>query len=490
MQQYKLTKISTSSSKKVVGEQSNKQTSPKSKITIAGAGPVGATLAIILARANCRVKLFESRSDLRLTCSQQGKSINITLSDRAWTTLREIGIEDQVRQHCTPLYKRIFHEQSGEVKEQPYGKNTQAIWSISRNKLTEILLCHAEQEELINLHFDQRLTHVDFSSACSSFSYIKSGIKGHKEIDADYIFAADGAFSKVRRLAQETPRFSYSQRYMKQCYIELTITANNDGSAKLAENASHLWPRDNFLLMALPSCDGSFTCTLYLNNEGEISFNSLTDSHSVEAFFQRYFSDVLPLLENPIEEFLNKTANPLFLVSVDPWVINNKVALVGDAAHAMVPFYGQGLNCSFEDCFNLSQLIKRHLGDWSKILPDYYIQRKENADAISKISNDYFTKISSSEDCSHQLLSNKVADRFAQKHPELWPSLDQMLCFSTELSYTQARKISQQQQSIMNEIMQTAYIERCWQDDFIYLRLKELASSKIAPLLKKSKNNS
>ena len=363
----------------------------------------------------------------------------------------------------------------------------QAIWSISRKKLTEILLCHAEQEELVNLHFDQRLTHVDFSSACSSFSYIKSGVTGHKEIDADYISAADGAFSKVRRLAQETPRFSYSQRYMKQCYIELTITVNNDGSAKLAENASHLWPRDDFLLMALPNSDGSFTCTLYLNEQGEISFTSLTDSHAVEAFFQRYFSDVLPLLENPIEEFLNKTANPLFLVSVDPWVINNKVALVGDAAHAMVPFYGQGLNCSFEDCSNLAQLLKLHQGDWEKILPDYYIQRKENADAISKLSNDYFSKISFSNNTSHQLLSNKIADRFAQKHPKLWPSLDQILCFSPEISYVQARKVSQQQQSIMNEIMQTAYIEQCWQDDFVYLRLKDLASSRISPLLKKPK---
>ncbi len=483
-----MTEISTNYSTKIIDKEGAKQAPPKSKITIAGAGPVGATLAIILARANCHVELFESRSDPRLTCSQQGKSINITLSDRAWATLREIGIEEQVRQCCTPLYKRIFHEPSGKIKEQAYGNSMQAIWSISRKRLTEILLCHAEQEKLVNLHFDQRLTHVDFSSACSSFSYIKSGIKGHKEIDADYIFAADGAFSKVRRLAQETPRFSYSQRYMKQCYIELTIAANNDGSAKLAENANHLWPRNNFLLMALPNSDKSFTCTLFLNDEGEISFSSLTDSHAIEAFFRRYFSDVLPLLENPIEEFINKTANPLFLVSVDPWVINNKVALVGDAAHAMVPFYGQGLNCSFEDCSSLDQLIKRHLGDWSKILPDYYIQRKENADAISKLSNDYFSKISYSSDSSHQLLSNKIADRFAQKHPELWPSLDQMLCFSPELSYVQARKISQQQQSIMSEIMLTAYIEQCWQDDFIYLRLKDLAFSRISPLLNKSRS--
>jgi len=464
-------------------EQDTSQSPCKSKITIAGAGPVGAMLAIVLARANCQVKLFESRPDPRVNCTQQGKSINITLSERAWTALKEIGIDKKVRQFSTPIYKRIFHELSRNITEQPYGEDKQAIWSISREKLTEILLNQAEQESQVDLHFEQRLTHVDFNSACTSFSYLKAGKKGHIEVDADYVFAADGAFSKVRRLAQETPRFSYSQRYMKQCYIELTIAANKDGSAKLAENACHLWPREDFLLMALPNNDGSFTCTLYLNDQGEISFASLTERHAVEAFFQHHFSDVLPLLENPIEAFLNKTANPLFLVSVDPWVINNKVALIGDAAHAMVPFYGQGLNCSFEDCYNIAQLIKLHHGNWTKILPDYYLQRKDNADAISKLSKDYFFKISCSNTSSHELLSKKIADEFALKHPELWPSLDQMLCFSPKTSYARVREVSQQQQSIMDKVMQITDIEHCWQNDFVYSRLKELALVRLAPLL-------
>jgi len=455
----------------------------KRKITIAGAGPVGSMLAIILARAICQVELFESRADPRVNCTVQGKSINITLSDRAWIALKEIGLDKKVRQYSTPLYKRITHELSGKVSEQKYGIADQAIWSISRQKLTEILLNRTEQEVAVNLQFDQRLTHIDFNSACSSFSYLRAGQKGHKEIDADYVFAADGAFSKIRRLAQETPRFSYSQRYMKQCYIELTIAANKDGSAKLIKNASHLWPRNNFLLMALPNSDGSFTCTLYLNEQGETSFSSLTEKHTVNSFFLQYFSDVLPLLENPIDSFLSKMANPLFLVSVDPWVINNKVVLIGDAAHAMVPFYGQGLNCSFEDCFTLAQLIKLHRGDWEKVLPDYYRQRKDNADAISKLSKDYFLKISNSNINDQDLLSKKVSEKFALKHPELWPSLDQMLCFSPKISYSNVREISLQQQSIMTEIMQIAYIEQCWQDDFVYSKLKELAHLKITPLL-------
>ena len=456
----------------------------KNKITVAGGGPVGAMLAIILSRANYQVDVFESRPDPRAHSAQQGRSINITLSERAWAALEVIGIDKKVRQYATPLYKRVFHGHDGILSEQNYGKKNQAVWSISREKLTEILISQAEQETQVNLHFEQRLTYIDFSTACCSFSYLKAGRKGHKEIDADYVFAADGAFSKVRRLAQETPRFSYSQRYMKQSYIELTISPNKDGSTKLSPHASHLWPRKGFLLIALPNNDGSFTCTLYLNYQGPVSFSSLTSAKAVEDFFLHHFTDVMPLLENPVTEFLKKTPNPLFLVSVDPWVINNKVALIGDAAHAMLPFYGQGLNSSFEDCHALAELIKLYNDDWLKILPAYYLQRKKNNDAISKLSNDYFIEISSLDDNINELLSKKIAHKFALKCPELWPSLDQMVSFSPDISYAKARKISVEQKSIMAEVMQINNIHQCWQEDHIYQELEKIALTRLAPLLK------
>ena len=463
----------------------------KGKITIAGAGPVGVMLAIILARCNYQVELFESRPDPRINSTPQGKSINITLSERAWAALKIINIDMQVRQFATPIYQRVFYSASGEITQSNYGGNKQAIWSISRKKLTEILLNYAGEEALVNLHFEQRLTHIDFNSACCSFSYLKAGKKGHKEIDADYVFAADGAFSKIRRLAQETPRFSYSQRYMKQCYIELTIAANKDGSAKLNAFASHLWPREDFLLMALPNNDGSFTCTLYLNYQGETSFASLTDAGAVETFFLRYFKEVMPLIENPVQTFLDKTPNPLFLVSVEPWVISNKVALIGDAAHAMVPFYGQGLNCSFEDCIKLSQLIKLHHDDWSKILPCYYQQRKENADAISKLSKEYFNKISRTKKTDNEQIRKEIEMNFMKKQPSLWPCVDQMLCFSPEISYASIRDISLQQDAIMTDIMKIDDVEQCWQQDFVYQQLKQQALTRLVPLLKglNSKDN-
>jgi len=463
----------------------------KAKVTIAGAGPVGSLLAIILSRAGYRVEVFESRPDPRTHSAPQGKSINITLSERAWQALDHIGFAEQVRQFATPIYKKVIHYKENALSQKSYGDKHQVLWSISRENLTKLLLEKAQKEANISLHFEQRLTHIDFLSGCCSFSYLTSGKRDHREIDADLVFAADGAFSKVRRLAQETPRFSYSQHYMEQCYVELTIAANADGSAKLLSNAYHLWPRENVLLIALPNSDGSFTCTLYLNYQGKVSFSSLNTTALVTEFFEEYFADIYPLLEHPVTEFLAKTANPLFLVSVDPWVFNNKVSLIGDAAHAMVPFFGQGLNCSFEDCHQLALMIQAHQHDWQKILPAYYKQRKNNADAISKLSKTHFADLSAQAlDNIDNQLANNIVDKFTAKQPLLWPSLEKIILFQPEVSYAKAREVSAQQQKIMKEIMKIDDIHHCWQQPWIYQQIELRAKELIAPLLKTAKNKS
>lgn len=462
----------------------------KAKITIAGAGPVGAMLAIILSRAGYQVEVFESRPDSRLHSSHQGKSINITLSSRAWLALEYIGIANDIKKYATAIYQRVIHQGKSTLCEKKYQDTAQGLYSISREKLNNLLLEQAQNEENITLHFEQRLTHIDFLSGCCSFSYLSSGKRNHKEIDADLVFAADGAFSKVRRLAQETPRFSYSQHYMKQCYIELTIAANSDGSAKLTPNAYHIWPRNGFLLVALPNEDASFTCTLYLNHQGSPSFSSLNTPTRITEFFEQNFAEVVPFIENPITEFMNKAASPLFLVSVDPWVINNKVSLIGDAAHAMVPFFGQGLNCSFEDCYQLAQLIKHHQDDWQKILPEYYQKRKNNADAISKLSKSHFIELSAlSTSEAGEALSKTIARNFASKYPMLWPDLDSLILFHPEISYAKARKISLLQQEIIKEIMAIKDIKQCWQQTFVFQRMEVRARGEIAPLLTTLYNN-
>ena len=241
------------------------------------------------------------------------------MSDRGWLALEAVGIAEQVKQNAIAMKKRVMHAIDGTITEQAYGKEGQAIWSVSRAGINEQLLDLAEKESLINIEFEQRLIDVDFNSASASFSHEHAINK----VSGDILFGADGAYSKVRRLAQETPRFSYSQSYMPQSYIELHIPANADGSFKMDKDALHIWPRKDFMLIALPNPDGTFTCTLFLDFQGEVSFSSLTRRSDVSEFFQQNFADAMSLLENPVDEFMEKTANPLSLVSVAPWVINN-----------------------------------------------------------------------------------------------------------------------------------------------------------------------
>lgn len=453
----------------------SKNSSTRETITIAGAGPVGTLLAIILARHGHSVNLFESRPDSRLKSIYQGKSINIALSDRGWLALEAVGLDRLVKQQAIAMHKRIMHAIDGSLTEQAYGKESQAIWSVSRAGINEQLLDLAEQEPLISIKFDQRLVDVNFDNACASFLHEHN----IEKVSADILFGADGAYSKVRRLAQETPRFSYSQSYMPQSYIELHIPANDDGSFKMAKDALHIWPRNKFMLIALPNPDGSFTCTLFLDFQGDVSFSSLTERDNVEQFFQANFADAMALLENPIDEFMAKTANPLFLVKVEPWVINEKVALIGDAAHAMVPFYGQGMNCGFEDCRELGQLITEYNHNWSKIFPAYQAQRKINADAITELAQRNFIEMSEHSGQARFLLQKQIEAEFHQRHPELWTPLYSMVTFSPDIPYSAALTIGDIQQVIMQEIMQIPNIESCWQDDLVYEKLYQLAHALI-----------
>ena len=443
----------------------------KTSFTIAGAGPVGALLAVILGRAGYRVRLFESRPDSRQQSIYQGKSINIALSDRGWLALEAVGIDEQIREQAIPMSKRIMHGIDGSLTSQDYGKEGQAIWSVSRSGINERLLDLAEQEAGVEVHFEKRLRHVDFGSTCATFTD-RDG--GHHSVCSDYLFGADGAYSKVRRLAQETPRFSYSQSFMPQCYIELNIAPDADGSFKMEKGALHIWPRKDFMLIALPNPDGSFTCTLFLNYEGEVSFAALRNREQVEDFFNTNFPDAMELLENPIDDFMEKSANPLFLVHVDPWVINSKVALIGDAAHAMVPFYGQGMNCGFEDCRELGELIDQHQGDWAKIFPDYHRKRKANADAITELARRNFVEMSDLAGDPKFLLQKKIEAKFHRMYPELWTPLYSMVTFSPRLPYAEALARGEQQKIIMRQIMQIPDIENCWREEFVYKQLHDL----------------
>jgi kynurenine 3-monooxygenase len=445
--------------------------------TVVGGGPVGSLLAILLARHGYRVGLFEGRPDPRTSDIYQGKSINIALSDRGWTSLAKIGIGDSARAQAIPMYHRAIHGMDGNLSALPYGREGQAIWSVSRGGINCHLLDIADSEPNITTHFNHRLVDIDFSTATSTFQ-VREGSEAGIEavIQADFAFGADGANSKVRRLAHELPRFSYSQTYMPQSYIELNIPANADGTHRLEKNALHIWPRKNFMLIALPNLDGTFTCTLFLNHAGAPSFESLRERPQVEEFFNTYFADAMDLLDNPVESFMAKTAAPLFLVQVFPWSFNRKVGLIGDAAHAIVPFYGQGMNCGFEDCAELNALIEEHQHDWERIFPAYENARKPNADAIAELSKRNFIEMSDlSGDPAFQL-RKKIEAKFSEWHPELWTPLYSMVTFSPGTPYSQALQLGDEQKKIMDRIMALPGISTDWNKPYVMDQLFEMAS--------------
>jgi len=445
----------------------------RGKFTVAGGGPVGSLLAILLGRHGYEVGLYEGRPDSRVTSIYQGKSINIALSDRGWTSLEQIGVGSDAKAEAIPMYHRAIHGVDGELSRLPYGKQGDAIWSVSRGGINEQLLDIADAEANITTHFEHWLVDVDFETAGTVFE-----VKRDQEItvEADYLFGADGAHSKVRRLAHNVPRFSYSQTYMPQGYIELNIPANPDGRHKLEKNALHIWPRKDFMLIALPNPDGTFTCTLFLNYSGSLSFESLQERSAVQAFFESNFADAMDYLENPVDVFMKKTAAPLFLVQVFPWSFNRKVGLIGDAAHAIVPFYGQGMNCGFEDCAELNRLIASHKHDWDAIFPAYESARKPNGDAIAELSKRNFVEMSDLSGDPMFQLRKKIEAKFSDLHPQLWTPLYSMVTFSPEVPYAEALRVGDEQNKVMERIMALPGIEDDWDEPYVMQQLLELAS--------------
>ena len=445
----------------------------RNRFTVAGGGPVGSLLAILLARHGYDVGLYEGRPDSRVTNIYQGKSINIALSDRGWHSLEQIGISADAKADAIPMYHRAIHGLDGELSALPYGNEGDAIWSVSRGGINEQLLDVAASEPRVEAHFEHRLVDVDFETASTVFR-----VQGEHEVtvNADYLFGADGAHSKVRRLAHDLPRFSYSQEYMPQSYIELHIPANPDGSHKLEKNALHIWPRKHFMLIALPNPDGTFTCTLFLDFSGNPSFESLTERSAVEAFFEANFADAMDYLEDPVDVFMQKTASPLFLVQVFPWSFNRKVGLIGDAAHAIVPFYGQGMNCGFEDCAELNRLIDLHGHNWDVIFPAYENARKPNADAIAELSKRNFVEMSDLSGDRKFQLRKMIEAKFSARFPDLWTPLYSMVTFSPDVPYAEALRIGDEQNRVMEIIMALPDIESDWDEQYVMDQLHSLAA--------------
>ncbi len=426
-------------------------------IAIIGSGLVGSLLAIYLRKKGHSVTVFDRRPDIR-TIKFSGRSINLAMSNRGWRSLRKVGLEDQIKEIAIPLDKRAMHVNDTPVYFQKYGKDGEAIWSISRGILNKRMIDLAEEAGTV-FKFNEKVWDVDLPEAKI---YTGETEKGEwQEYQFDIIFGCDGAFSRVRHKMQRRSRFNYSQNFIDVGYKELTIPANADGTHKLDKNSFHIWPRGEFMLIAMPNIDGSFTCTLFLPFEGEVSFESITNEEEARAFFKEYFPNVRMEIEDLTKDFFNNPTSAMVTMKCYPWTYWNKVALVGDSAHAIVPFYGQGMNAGFEDIYVLDQLMDKHGDDWDGIFDEYQRERKPNADAIAELSYRNFVEMSSKTADPKFLLQKKIEKHFAANHPDKWVPVYSRVTFSDK-PYAEALAIGDQQEAIMQQLMRLPNIEEKW----------------------------
>jgi kynurenine 3-monooxygenase len=437
----------------------------KKNTVIIGAGLVGSLLSIYLCKRGYDVKIYERRADMRKEDLIAGRSINLALSDRGIKALEEVGLMDEIRKICIPMHGRFMHNADGSTAYQPYGKEGQFINSVSRGELNCKLMDLAEQNgaEII---FNQKCESIDWNKNEILFEDASSGQQ--TTINGQLIFGSDGAYAASRLTHQlQHNRFQYNQYYIDFGYKELTIPAGENGTFLMEKNALHIWPRGNYMLIALPNIDGSFTCTLFFPFEGTPSFESLDTKEKVTAFFKDTFTDVVPLMPTLEEDFFNNPTASLVTVKCYPWIREDNFALIGDAAHAMVPFFGQGMNCGFEDCSVLNSLIEKHVGNWTNILDEYQDLRKPDGDAICDLALNNFVEMRDKVADPKFLLQKKIEAAFSKKYPDKWIPLYSQVTFSPQIRYSDALVNGLKQEAIMQQIMALPDIETKWQDEVI-----------------------
>jgi kynurenine 3-monooxygenase len=441
------------------------------KVAVVGAGLVGSLQAILLAKRGVDVSVFERRPDLRKATLIGGKSINLALSDRGWKALELAGIAEDIRAISIPMYKRCMHALDGTLTYQPYGKEDQAIYSVSRGGLNQKLMNLADDYPNISYHFNRKCDDVKLDTNTLQFSNSESGEKENHQFD--HIFATDGAFSAVRMRMQKSMLFDYSQKYLHHGYKELVIPANEDGTHKLDKNCLHIWPRGEFMMIALGNLDGSFTCTLFFPMFGETSFDSLKTKEEVKAFFDKTFPDAVPMMPTLIDDYFENPTSSLIMVRCEPWNYENKILLMGDAAHAIVPFYGQGMNCGFEDCTVFDEFLNQSNADWDGAFSAFSDQRVPDGNAILDLALLNYIEMRDLTGNPDFLLQKKIEAKFANLYPEKWMPLYSQVTFSN-IRYSDALKNGQTQEQIMKEVMKMENIHENWNEQLVMDKMLSL----------------
>ena len=438
------------------------------RIAVVGSGLVGSLLAIYLRKAGHIVHIYDRSPDIR-QIQFSGRSINLAMSNRGWKALDGVGVGEAVREIAIPMDKRAIHLVD-KLNFQNYGQEGEAIYSISRGILNRKMIDLAEAAGA-EFFFDEKIWDVTLKEATLHIGETERGIWEEKKYDM--VFGADGAFSRIRHRMQRQSMFNYSQEFLNMGYKELNIPANADGTHKLDKNSFHIWPRGEYMLIALPNLDGSFTCTLFMPFEGENSFDSLKEQKDVEVFFEKNFPDSIDVIPKLAEDFFKNPTSTLVTMKCFPWTYKDKVALIGDACHAIVPFYGQGMNAGFEDISVLYEMIEKYGDDWETIFSEYQDSRKPNADAIAELSYRNFMEMSSKTADDNFLLQKKIEKLFSDKHPDKWIPLYSRVTFS-DRPYAEALAIGDLQNEIMQKILKIDNIKEIWDSKLVENKILEL----------------
>ena len=384
-------------------------------ITLVGAGLAGPLLAISLAQRGFPVQIFERRADMRLTRASAGRSINLAVSTRGIHALREAGLWDQMSRIIIPMKGRMMHSLAGELTFQPYGKNdTEVINSISRADLN-VALMNAAEAHGVGIRFNERCIGMDWNTGGARFRNEQTGRE--TTVDSEVVIGTDGSASALRLDMKKRGSLNFTQEQLDYGYKELTIAAGRGGKHVLEPHALHIWPRGSYMLIALPNIDGTFACILFLPSEGRESFAILDSSEKARHFFEQRFPDAVPLMPQLQENYAANPTGSMVTVKSAPWHVDGKVLLLGDAAHAIVPFFGQGMNCAFEDCTVFLELLDRLGPDWPMLFQEFERDRKANTDAIADLALENFVEMRDRVADPRFLFRKKVELALEAKYP-------------------------------------------------------------------------
>jgi kynurenine 3-monooxygenase len=424
------------------------------KITLIGAGLNGTLLAILLMRRGFAVEIYERRPDMRRVRLSAGRSINLALSTRGIHALQQAGLWEKMQSIIIPMKGRMMHSIAGELTFQPYGKNeAEVINSISRAELN-IALINAAEEHGATIRFNQRCTGYDLKTGAIRVRDESTGAE--TALEARIVIGCDGSASSIRAEMLKLHRFNFSQQYLDYGYKELTIPAGPRGEHLLETHALHIWPRGNHMLIALPNIDGTFACILFLPYEGADSFADLTTPSQVNQFFESRFPDAAALMPQLADNYFANPTGAMVTIKCSPWHVEGRALLLGDAVHAIVPFFGQGINCGFEDCTCLVELLDRRGADWTRLFAEFEKERKINTDAIADMAIENFTEMRDRVADSRFLLRKKVELALEAKYPQLFVPKYAMVTFH-RIPYSVALARGTVQDRILAELCESIH---------------------------------